>query len=321
MESYKDNPATNILAAGVTEEKLNAAIIKSGYPLQTKVALLLRDTFRIQEEWSFFDEKTNDIRTIDLLAERPLYDMEQRPAVPPILNLVIECKQSELPFIFFLSDQKLFVPNFPLVAGLGKDYINIISEAFNTMSEYSLLSAFSLQKDDFFIKHPTFANKFSKCERKSGGSDLILSGEETFKGIVYPLLKAMLHLKRAVKPINASFFACHVILGIAVLDAPMVGVEVTKDSHTSVLLPWVRVVKHETDAVPNFYHMKNMFAFDIVHKDFLGSYIVHHLLPFAQRLSELALKHQEVLAKTSAYVSDIRSINPDELERYLQPGH
>lgn len=50
MESYEDNPATNILAAGVTEEKLNAAIIKSGYPLQTKVALLLQDTFRCHNE-------------------------------------------------------------------------------------------------------------------------------------------------------------------------------------------------------------------------------------------------------------------------------
>jgi len=50
VESYEDNPATNILAAGVTEEKLNAAIIKSGYPLQTKVALLLQDTFRCHNE-------------------------------------------------------------------------------------------------------------------------------------------------------------------------------------------------------------------------------------------------------------------------------
>ncbi|HYT44268.1 MAG TPA: hypothetical protein VEP90_18205, partial [Methylomirabilota bacterium] len=231
--------------------------------------------------------------------------------------LVIECKQSELPFVFFITDQKLFVPNFPLIAGLGRDYISIISDANKTTYEFSILNALSLRQDDFFIKHPTFSNKFSKCERRSGG-DLSLSGQETFHGIIYPLLKAMHHLKRAVKPINASFFACHFILAMAVLDAPMVGVVVTRDSHKPVLLPWVRVIKHETDAAPNFQHMNNVFAFDIVHKDFLAAYIHKHVLPFSGRFAELVLKHQKVLANGTAYISDMRSINSDTLEKYLQ---
>ena len=102
MKKTDDNPVTNRLGSGVTEEKLDVAIVKSGYPLQTKVALQLKKEFHVQEEWSFIDNKTKDIRTIDLLAEKELYNRKEHPRVRPTLDLIIECKQSELPFVFFL---------------------------------------------------------------------------------------------------------------------------------------------------------------------------------------------------------------------------
>lgn len=72
MEIFKDNPLVNVLAAGLTEEKLNHAALKSGYPLQTRVTSDLRNEFSVYEEWSYIDDKTNELRTIDLLAQKHL---------------------------------------------------------------------------------------------------------------------------------------------------------------------------------------------------------------------------------------------------------
>lgn len=38
----KNNPSTNKLVAGVTEEKIDWAVKKSGYPLQTRVSQKLK---------------------------------------------------------------------------------------------------------------------------------------------------------------------------------------------------------------------------------------------------------------------------------------
>ena len=113
MKHFTNNPTTNVLGGGVTEEKLNIAVLKSGYPLQTRVAIALKDNFFVQEEWSFIDNQTDEVRTIDLLAEKHLFDKQQKVRVRPILNLIIECKQSELPYIFFLANEVRTLPNFP----------------------------------------------------------------------------------------------------------------------------------------------------------------------------------------------------------------
>lgn len=53
MKSSKDNPAANKLVSDVTEEKLNAAITRSGYPLQTKVALQLKEAIPNRRRMEF----------------------------------------------------------------------------------------------------------------------------------------------------------------------------------------------------------------------------------------------------------------------------
>jgi hypothetical protein len=120
MHSFKDNPATNVLGGGITEEQLNNAVLRSGYPLQTKVALELRKEFSVFEEWSFLDEKTHELRTIDLLAEKQLTRYKEPSGVQCFLDLIIECKQSELPYIFFLATMSRTPGNFPYIAGLKR---------------------------------------------------------------------------------------------------------------------------------------------------------------------------------------------------------
>jgi hypothetical protein len=72
MKSSKDNPTTNSLNPSVTDSDVENAIKKSGYPLQTVIANKLRKKFYCQEEWSFIDRKTKEIRSIDIMAQAEL---------------------------------------------------------------------------------------------------------------------------------------------------------------------------------------------------------------------------------------------------------
>jgi hypothetical protein len=49
-----------------------------------------------------------------------------------------------------------------------------------------------------------------------------------------------------------------------------------------------------------------VFAIDVVHKDFLGDYIDRHAVPFAEQFAELAIKHHNVLADARGFVPGMR---------------
>jgi len=58
---------------------------------------------------------------------------------------------------------------------------------------------------------------------------------------------------------------------------------------------------------------------DIVHKDFLQTYVQNHVLPFAAEFSGLAIKHDKVLATGKAFVSGMNEKPYIELEKRLKP--
>jgi hypothetical protein len=127
MKGEPTNTPENQLGAGFTEEQLLEAVRKSGYPLQTIIASSLRIDFGVQEEWSFVDGDTGTLRTLDIVASRRMYtpQNEGQPFVRPTLDLLIECKQSDLPFIFFMSATRPWLRDLPYIAGLAKDTVAI----------------------------------------------------------------------------------------------------------------------------------------------------------------------------------------------------
>ena len=315
MESAPNNILTNKLGSGLNEADVSAAVKKSGYPLQTIVSNLLRSQFHfVQEEWSYVDRDTNDLRNIDILAEKRLYDFtEEQPIVRPTLDLLIECKQSDLPYVFFLSSGRSRVSHLPLLAGLFTHSLTITTDDDLSTWNISIPHAFGIDTHPF-ITEPDYCMLFTKCNRK--GSDVVLSGSESFNGIVLPMIKAMHHFQIAESPPKtAMYFDCHLTVGIGVLDAPMIGVRVSEQSHDLIYLPWVRVLRHETDESYN----KKLFAIDIVHKDFLEEYLNVHLLPFAENFSHLAIKHQQILASGEAFVKGMGKNWWCDFEQRLEP--
>lgn len=114
------------LKAGVMGKDILEAINKSGYPFQAEVSDLIRSAINnvhIQEEWAYIDSGSGVARALDIYAEAPLWDTEtarhNEAAIHPYLSLLIECKQSDLPYILFLRTNPVGDEvNFPEIFGL-----------------------------------------------------------------------------------------------------------------------------------------------------------------------------------------------------------
>jgi hypothetical protein len=110
-----DNPESNALKEGVTDAQLEAAVRASGYPLQRVVAEQLLGVFKVTEEWGYVDRETNIRRALDVFAFRRL---RETPRLWLDLALLVECKRSDLPFVFFAAAAPQVPHEFPVVAGL-----------------------------------------------------------------------------------------------------------------------------------------------------------------------------------------------------------
>ncbi|MFJ9563613.1 hypothetical protein ACIRQQ_26685 [Streptomyces fuscichromogenes] len=316
----KINPEGNALKAGVTIENLKQAIEKSGYPLQTSVFELLESDFSIQQEWGFRDRLTGDMRAIDLLAMRDLGHLpSEESRVRPTLCVLIECKQSELPFVFFSPSPGTGKRRLPQLCGLHKDKVVIKTDDDGSSWHFSAMHALELTEEDF-IKADGFSI-MSKCARK--GKDLELSGTEAYNGIVMPLMSAAAHFaETSTPPKTAHWLDAYLVCAVAVVDAPMVTAVSSPMGIELKMSPWCRLFRHEPDRPGAFMgHTGTSSAVDVVHKDFFRDYLQNHLLPFAEEFSKRALRNDEVLATGRAFAPGFGANSFSGIEQRLQPRH
>jgi hypothetical protein len=98
-------------------------------PFMSRSLRSLGTDMTVQEEWVYLDRDSKELRALDIHARVDLYDVTRtQPRIRPQLDLLVECKQSELPFVFFLSPEKLSHLEFPAVAGLFHQAIEISTE-------------------------------------------------------------------------------------------------------------------------------------------------------------------------------------------------
>lgn len=313
------NPETNQLPQGVEIGDIKQAIDSSGYPLQTIIAQkLLEKHFMIQDEWSYVDSQSNSLRTMDIIANKRLGDSEvYQPRIRPELNLLIECKQSNLPYIFFLNSNKPFRYEFPVIAGVPNKEITISSN--DTMSTYTnpVYATLGLEKESFFREIPEFCSTFSKCSRK--GKNIELSGSDAYNGLVFPLIKATQYFEKSqISKPSAVYHDAHLTIPVGIVDAPMFGVRVLEKGNDLFSIPWVRVLKHESFENDEANNNQKLYALDVVHKDFFDTYLNEHLFPFAKVFSERVHKHEKVLLTGKGFIRDIESQWPNSFEERLE---
>lgn len=286
MQVHPGNPGSNVLRAGVNEGDLADAISRSGYPLQSRVVDIIVQSLAgraelqaVQEEWSYVDEDEGHIRQLDALLSFQIAPMQEsydpgRPSDPAAylrgnLDFLIECKRSDLPFICFV--RALGSTGFPYVAGLPHEELTIHTSIDDPglvrMGVADALGCYDLP----LSKADRTAIALTKVHRK--GKALELSGEEAFRGLALPLLKALSYYLDETRPHpNRLYFDVRTIVPIAVVDAPLIAVHMGTGEPALEAVPWVRLVRHEPGAPARVSTQSGVRAFDVVHVDFLAKY-------------------------------------------------
>lgn len=319
MKASDNNPNTNAVPAGISDDQLTEAVRQSGYPLQTIVASELKEQFGIQEEWSYIDRDSGDLRALDIYARRSLYRIEgPQPRVRPHIVMLIECKRSDLPFIFFKTAGNVWLKEFPLVAGLKEPHVRLTSETDPSMWYLPVITCLNLQQHRFVSSPPALCTTYSKVVR--GGKDLQLSGSEAYGSVVLPLVKAMQYFAKTASPLATHrYFDCYATVGICVLDAPMVVAESPSDVPQLTLMPWVRLIRDEAKKDRTGFETSVKYALDFVHRDHLRTYIRDWLLPFSQDFGQRVMKHDLVLAECAGFVPGMWDAGFEHIEANMRP--
>jgi hypothetical protein len=309
------NPAW--LPPGLTVEQLSAAIKRSGYPLQTIVASKLREKFEVQEEWGFSDRASGEYRTIDIMADYFDWSTATGERVRAHGTLIIECKRSDLPFIFFLCDPGAVRPT-PVVAGLRHEYVTLSTDDSRSKWLLSPLDALDLSSDGYIVDVPVCAT-FSKCVRK--GSAVELSGSDVYNGVVQPLMSAVAHFQEASAPVKtAAYFDAHLTMPVAVVDAPMVGVEVVGSEAKIEPLNWVRILRHEPEKLGKFAaHRGRLSGIDVVSAAYFDQYVSDQFMPFYERFHGRVRRHGKELATGKGFAAKLGSMGLRKISERLRP--
>jgi hypothetical protein len=309
--------------AGVTEDQIRGAIDRSGYPLQYFVGELLRELstgmgniFRIQDEWTFIDRESGESRNLDLRGDASLSDIGVGQRVRPQLTLLIECKQSELPYVFFGRRERPFLPHYPILAGLRHEDITVTTDDSRDRWTLALPNVLILEDANFFST-PLSCRTFSKCARK--GKELELSGTEPYNAIVQPLTKAIRHLRHSEAPADThQYFDAHLTVALAVLDAPMYAVTLENGAQKLERTTWLRVLRHEHDPSKPAYQRDRTYGIEVVQRQFLEEFLKEYLLPFADDFGGAVMDHQAELVSGKGFISGLLSDSTSSLRARLK---
>jgi hypothetical protein len=293
------NPAANQLPSGLNPDQLEKAVAVSGYPLQRVVAEQLSRDFKVTEEWGFLDRESGEHRTLDVLAYRSL-----RETVETWLSvaLLIECKRSDLPYVFFEAAAPIAPRDFPIVAGLGGKTPDVVVVGIASRAS-SVAEILRLADLPFVSKGPPVCSSFARAERKGNGLDL--SGSVPFNQVILPLISALHHFAKQQKDVGSrtAISAC-LAVPICVVDGPMVLVKGGPEDSQLSMCPWVRVVRQEAVEERQWLSSR-LYVVDFVHRSYLGTFVLERLLPFAEVFADRASSAQGVLRAGKAGVPSL----------------
>lgn len=266
------------------------AVARSGYPLQARAAEIARSSlgavgmgaYRSYEEWSFLDSESGVIRQLDALIQREILDIDDvdrgDPSIPTDprallryeLDLLIECKQAELPYIFFTRSD-LTAATLPILIGLPHRQFEFGppgEEPIVSMSVEDAAIVDSLPRLD-----PEPAISVSRCYRK--GKGLELSGEDVFRSLTAPIRKAIEHYQRLSESDLKMrlYHDIRLLHPIVVLDAPMYACEARGQNVKIRPISMARLSLSEP-AQSAIWHAgyNRRSSLDFVHVDQLGQY-------------------------------------------------
>jgi hypothetical protein len=197
------------------------AVRRSGYPLQLRVATQLMPTFSVAEEWAYIDRDAQKARSLDVWAYLSLVT-ETKSAYHPELVLLVECKRSDLPFVFFAAAKPRLSADYPGLFGFRRTKFDLLSA--NQITEVFPGEFLALREFPFVSEGPPVSRAFARAGRNGKdldlAKDLELSGEVPFRSVVLPLTSAFHHwaTMRKVEAERPRYFPSLTLM-VCVLDA------------------------------------------------------------------------------------------------------
>lgn len=279
------NPPSNVLPEGVSDDQLRQAVVASGYPLQAAIveALVsqlerLKGYLSVQEEWSYEDKDAGVTRNLDAyvdieLTDSQLFGDSRSPLADSHfrchVSFLIECKQSNLPFVFFEGRRSR--SQYPMLFGLPNEWLKIVNEDDERAGAIKIRAADALGLSSFDHPDRRSAILMSKAVRK--GKDLELTGEISYKSIVLPLLKATHHFFKVAEPSPEQCYRdIRVVFPVAVLRAPMVSASADSGEGPLQPHPWFSLSRVEPGSSDSITYSQ-VTSFDIVHEDYFNVYV------------------------------------------------
>lgn len=308
------------LPAGMDETAFVEAVAASGYPLQAVVAKHLegRD-LQVTEEWAYLDPDTEQRRTIDVLGEwraaRAIPKTESGSSALSLV-LIIECKLTTHPYVFFESVSPPRLSHFPPIVGLGDALVRVrTTKRDNQFWEVPAQRFLGLNGHELITTPPTVS---SLSKATPNGKKVKLSGDEPFNSLLLPLTKATARYREAFQKTRerGARHEVRVPLAVAVIEGPMVLADKEGPEPGLHSTQWVRAVVHRpTTASANFRRRVPRFdLIDIVSCDFLPTYLDQFAIPYGELLWRRHAEHHEPMLRGSAMIeADLDEPLPDDL--------
>ncbi|MET9426967.1 hypothetical protein [Streptomyces sp. NPDC003036] len=332
-----DTPEYAQLKAGVTGSDLLEAVRRSGYPLQAAVATKLQQALsenemrgEMQEEWAYLDRESGQVRALDVFADIPLsHSTDKSDRAHCRLNVLIECKQGELPYVFFLrKDAPQNSVSFPEIIGTASPDMQIFAtvEHEEMPPDFSYLlsvhDALACHEFEIFDNPPFHAISLTKAARR--GSKLELTGEDAYRSITLPLLKSADHLT-SIAP-TGDRDPIRFLTPLDVIDAPMIGTLQHEGKNIFLAIPWVRMSYLEPFNERQSWNRTSSRVryFDVVHSSRLSKYL-EILLGGVKACADRVIENHSVLKSGVAVMGpEERYVRMRELEedrrKYIPEG-
>lgn len=294
------------LPPGMREDAFVEAVASSGYPLQIVVGAALAERgYGLEEEWAFNDPDSGERRAIDVVALR---EGCHEPAASETGTtsfaqaLLIECKQSRHPHLFFESVAPPELDDFPVMLGIGRNWVKKKGSNRETIP----IGAFLGTEEKPLMKSPPMAASLSRAEAKS--SKVVLSGEHPHNSLLMPLSKALNDYERRYQGSSPSEYGSsertydlRLALPLAVIDGPMVFVQRPSSEPQLRAIQWVRMIvrhpvtwqRHQTGT---FKGGGGFSVIDVVHRSFLEDFLDQHWKTFGTEFfAGFAAKNEEII--------------------------
>ncbi|MBW3569560.1 MAG: hypothetical protein KY467_00515 [Gemmatimonadetes bacterium] len=295
------NPTANSLPEGISESALKEGIARSGYPVQGLVAAELLKHCHVSEEWGFRDQQTGDHRSLDVRASFFTQPPEGRQ-IQQLLYLLIECKRSTKPFIFFKTVTDRQLPGIQ-ISGIG-GRLELKDERGRTRIETPVAEMLGLEDLEWFSTATPVVTSFAVAHPK-GKSPVELSGTEAYNGAVLPLCKALDFARsRAPDGDRKSFIYPTVHIPVLVLDAPMLLVEDPSHADDPLLVPRLRILRHEASAENKAWARDRIYQIEVVHLAHLDRFI-EEVTSLKDRLWAAVLEKEPILRSGGGIVPDL----------------